>query len=482
MTPYTSTRSLIIALLLVVIYNVHNVQAQLDYSDYDHWLHHPQKPFSQLRTYNLDVAVIDAENEVGEVITIPNRGLEDTGVDIFWVHPTFVDPASAEDVRINQLDELPAFIIGSIALAQGGLLAEYGRFYAPRYRQATAGAFFTSDGEAMAAVLDSAYQDVKAAFLHYLEHENNGNHFILAGHSQGSYHLSFLLHDVIEQDSELANRLVMAALGGMSFMYAAPGEEAGGNCKYIRHCQTLDEQGCYVTWKSFRDGVTPIGGGLAVPGRQSAVQQRGLVYRTFDREMDRTFGDTTYYNSDWALLDHYIIPVSPSDPLTPSGVRFAAYNDYYEIRHQRFNDIDYGHMVGRTYDSNDQRADDLAPLDDNPLPAVAGYHQKDYNIYIWALKQQVEAKLAALQTTSIDAVAQYDDLVLAPNPATDLVRLYSPTEDPITQVTILRSDGTTVAVTDNHVVDVTSYPAGTYYVSVITSSGKTATEKLVVSH
>lgn len=113
----------------------------------------------------------------------------------------------------------------------------------------------------------------------------------------------------------------------------------------------------------------------------------------------------------------------------PASVRFAAYNDYYGIRHQRFNDIDYAHVVSKIYEADDQRE---------------------------------------------------DDLVLAPNPATDVVRLYSRTDDPITRVIILRSDASAVAIVDKVLVDVTSYPAGTYYVSVITSSSKTAAEVLVV--
>jgi hypothetical protein len=475
------TNSITLTSYLVLLLSLYSNSGlgQVDYTDMDHWLHHPDKTFNQLRTYNLDIAVIGPDGQVDEVIEIENNGLEDTGVDIFWVHPTYVDPATALDVRLTGLEELPPLILGSIALAQGGLLAEYGRFFAPRYRQATSGAFFTDDLDLKARVIDSAYQDVKAAFNHYLDNHNNGNRFILAGHSQGSYHLSFLLHDVIEQDPDLADKMVMAALGGMSFMYAPAGSEVGGNLQHIRHCQTLEETSCYVTWRTYQDGQVPVSGGLAVPARDEQIEDIGLVHQTFEPASDQTFSDNTYYTDNSQPLDHYILPVAPSSPLTPAGVRFAAYNDYYGIRHQRFNDVDYGHMVSKIYQPDDERDDDLAQIEASPGFALSGYHQKDYNIYIWALREQVKAKLEALQTTASKEVNTAKTLNIYPNPAQSTLTIEDG-DASIIAVRLVDLLGKAYSMPSAKIIDVRNLPGGCYHVQAFTSTGDIATSRIII--
>lgn len=55
--------------------------------------------------------------------------------------------------------------------------------------------------------LEIAYNDVREAFLYYLEHYNEGNPIVLAGFSQGADMCLRLLKDVFEDDS-LQERLV----------------------------------------------------------------------------------------------------------------------------------------------------------------------------------------------------------------------------------------------------------------------------------
>src|SRR3546814_12352871 len=69
------------------------------------------------------------------------------------------------------------------------------QIWAPRYRQATFGAFLTGKKEAQMA-LSAAYRDVAAAFDYFLS-QNEGRPLILAAHSQGSLHLIRLLHEKV---------------------------------------------------------------------------------------------------------------------------------------------------------------------------------------------------------------------------------------------------------------------------------------------
>ena len=105
------------------------------------------------------------------------------GIDVFFVHPTLYERgrswnAPLDQRRLNRrVDELPIRLQAS-AFAAGT------RLYAPRYRQAHLGVFTWKDAESDRA-LDTAYADVRAAFVHYLTAWNAGRPFVLAGHSQG---------------------------------------------------------------------------------------------------------------------------------------------------------------------------------------------------------------------------------------------------------------------------------------------------------
>jgi len=78
-----------------------------------------------------------------------------------------------------------------------------------------------------------------AAFRYYLATFNHGRPFVLAGHSQGSRHLDFLLADKIA-GTALAEQMVAA--------YPIGFELDGSNG--IAICRTATQTGCQVTWNS----------------------------------------------------------------------------------------------------------------------------------------------------------------------------------------------------------------------------------------
>jgi hypothetical protein len=116
------------------------------------------------------------------------------------------------------------------------------RIYAPRYRQATLYAFMDQEGNG-AKALELAYNDVLASFEHYLARWNDGRPFILAGHSQGSYHLNRLLRERLAGSPEEA-RFVAAYLVGASV------SEAAYQNLSIDVCGDEQATGCFVVWNS----------------------------------------------------------------------------------------------------------------------------------------------------------------------------------------------------------------------------------------
>jgi hypothetical protein len=169
-------------------------------------------------------------------------------VDVFYIHPTIYQKgplwnASLDMKKINRkVDKYPVRL-------QASVFNRSCRVYAPRYRQAVVQVFYerSEDGE---KALNLAYQDVKRAFNHYLEHYNNNRPFIIAGHSQGTHHARRLLKEMIDT-TELKDRMVAAYVIGFGVndsMY-----------QNLTLCSDSTETGCYISWMSYKTGYTPSG-------------------------------------------------------------------------------------------------------------------------------------------------------------------------------------------------------------------------------
>jgi hypothetical protein len=170
--------------------------------------------------------------------------------DVFFVHPT-THRGLGEEWNAAWNDEVAQAIADSWPLKhQASAFRGCGRVFAPRYRQAHLRVFYLGGADGDAA-LDLAYSDVKRAFNWYLEHEDRGLPLILAGHSQGSYHLIRLMKELFDgpEHTELADRLVAAYLPGMQL------DPAG-----FQSLKPLNEEsatGGYLTWMTVTRGHYP---------------------------------------------------------------------------------------------------------------------------------------------------------------------------------------------------------------------------------
>lgn len=122
--------------------------------------------------------------------------------------------------------------------------------WAPKYRQATFGAFLTTQEEARQA-LDFAYRDVLAAFDQFLEEAPKDRPIILAGHSQGSLHLTRLLADRVA-GKPLAKRIVAAYVIGWPVSIPVDLPWLG-----LPACEKREQSGCVVSWQSFAEPADP---------------------------------------------------------------------------------------------------------------------------------------------------------------------------------------------------------------------------------
>lgn len=164
-------------------------------------------------------------------------------IDVFYVYPTLI--VSDKDKRWNVPieDSVQKNKVLNIAVRfQASAWASSGNLYVPYYQQAHLRSYTNLENGGETALL-KAYSDVKAAFQYYLEHYNHGRGIILAGHSQGSTHISYLLHDFFD-DKPLQKQLVAAYVPGIGL--------DKNQFKTIPLMENPEQTGGFVTWNTFK--------------------------------------------------------------------------------------------------------------------------------------------------------------------------------------------------------------------------------------
>lgn len=136
------------------------------------------------------------------------------------------------------------------ASSQASAFNDVGAVWAPRYRQATLGAFL-AQGPDSARAIDFAYQDVLRAFDAFIAQIPASQPILLAGHSQGSLHLIRLMHDRIA-GTPLAQRVVAAYLVGWPISIEADIPAMG-----LPACTNPGEANCIISWQSFAEPADP---------------------------------------------------------------------------------------------------------------------------------------------------------------------------------------------------------------------------------
>lgn len=167
-------------------------------------------------------------------------------VDVFYVHPTTFKSNRKWNAKLNKKG-ISRFVEQAAVQHHGSVFNESCKVYSPMYREATLNAYFSESGKTEQA-FSMAYWDVRAAFLYYKEHYNNGRPFILAAHSQGSSHLISLLME-FENSSFIKDKMVVAYLVGMPVYEHY--------FKSLKPCRTANETNCYCTWSTYAYNYNP---------------------------------------------------------------------------------------------------------------------------------------------------------------------------------------------------------------------------------
>jgi hypothetical protein len=211
---------------------------------------------------------------------------------VFAIHPTSYLDRSRWNAPLDNKeanDRAALFLRGQASAFNGA-----GLIWAPRYRQATFGAFLTASADAQAA-LDFAYADVEAAFDQFIA-EAGDRPIILTGHSQGALHLTRLLRDRVA-GKPVAKRIVAAYVVGWPVSKTVDLPRMG-----LPECIRADQTGCILSWQSFGEPADP-----------------SLILDTFDA----TNGFTGASRANTPFICTNPIPGTP-DPAAPASANLGS--------------------------------------------------------------------------------------------------------------------------------------------------------------
>jgi hypothetical protein len=216
-----------------------------DYADPKSWLCRPGGQDACAIDHTTTVVAADGKLTRETWSANPNAP-----IDCFYVYPTVsTDPTPNSDMTADAAEI-------NVIKQQFARLASQCKPYAPLYRQITlVGLRRMLAGGTPTFGAGVQYDDVKAAWNYYLEHDNNGRGVVLVAHSQGSFILTDLIRNEIER-KPVQSRIVSAILLGTTI--AVPkGKDIGGSFKQLPLCHSASQIGCVITFASFRSTVPP---------------------------------------------------------------------------------------------------------------------------------------------------------------------------------------------------------------------------------
>jgi hypothetical protein len=163
---------------------------------------------------------------------------------IFYIHPTTYLDRNAWNASLDNAET--NFRTDLFTKGQASAFTASGEVWAPRYRQATFGAFLTDKPERQQA-FDVAYMDVAAAFDEFVRKIGPKRPVILVGHSQGALHLTRLIVEKIAKGG-IAKRVVAAYIVGWPI--SATNDLPGLG---FPACEEPNQTGCVMSWQSFAE-------------------------------------------------------------------------------------------------------------------------------------------------------------------------------------------------------------------------------------
>lgn len=230
-----------------------------EYALHANWLCRPGR--ADACATPLRVAQAQADGSLTQLPTVAPAA--DALIDCFYVYPTVShQPTPNADRHID-----PEQI--AVVRSQFARFGSQCRLYAPLYRQVTlAGLHAALRGHKGGIDYSAPYDDVLAAWRHYLAHDNHGRGVVLVGHSQGAKLLVRLMAREID-GQPVARQLVVAIVPGTAVL-VPNGQDVGATFSQLPLCRGAAQTGCVIAYSSYDSNLTDQPDATNVPQAANA--------------------------------------------------------------------------------------------------------------------------------------------------------------------------------------------------------------------
>ncbi|MDD4199907.1 MAG: DUF3089 domain-containing protein [Eubacteriales bacterium] len=276
-------------------------------------------------------------------------------VDVIYFYPTCYSKENDDDLQVCDIDN-KIMRQGAEAMKQGQLsvFADSCNLYAPFYRQVEASYALSipqKDNEDLMRY--SASKDPAAALDYYFENLNEGRPFILAGHSQGSEILTFVLADYMEEHPDYYKRMVAAYVIGYSVTDRLLDENT-----HLKFAEGPDDTGVIISYNTE---------GPENKDQHNAVVLDGAIaINPINWKRDNTYADKSENLGSFLATGEYVEHLADAQLDTDRGVVICS--------------------------SVDKETYTL------PMPELFGhasYHRYDYGFYYENLKKNIADRIDA---------------------------------------------------------------------------------------
>jgi hypothetical protein len=182
----------------------------------------------------------------------------DKPVDIFFLYPSVWQKNKPDDPNICEIDDPVMLKYSKLAFVRDATAFEtIGNMYAPYYRQADPIDALSLSSEELDKLMGGIPKtDIFAAFDYYIKHYNQGRPYILAGHSQGSDIMIYLLSEYMKANPQVYNRMIAAYVIGWSI---TPGYLAQN--PHLKFAEGPDDTGVIISYNTeapIMEGKNPV--------------------------------------------------------------------------------------------------------------------------------------------------------------------------------------------------------------------------------
>ncbi|MFA5480184.1 MAG: DUF3089 domain-containing protein [Candidatus Muiribacteriota bacterium] len=167
---------------------------------------------------------------------------ENKPADLFLICPTVFGGEENQHNMSLKDEESKQNFTGALNMEKGIYENEL-RMYAPFYQQAGLNVY-KMDSRRSKKFFDTAYADIRKAFVHYMENENNNRPIVIAGFSQGSDMALRLLKEFFSEE-KYQNKLVAAYLIGWRIT-----EQDLKKYPHLKMAQNENDTGVIVSFNS----------------------------------------------------------------------------------------------------------------------------------------------------------------------------------------------------------------------------------------